>query len=253
MQGMTFPAHRSNSIRSNFGILTLPSPPGSGLARNLLFTSYRRVMIALAEIFRQSLELGPIWVLYAVAFCHPDVRRDFLFMGTQMRWSSVAVVSFFTVASLAQCFTFNIYDYPPRHDFFPFARWAMFAEPNAQKSDPRIYLYDLQGITADGREVYLNPARLFFSPNAISLFSKTVALGDSADRGTPARRAQTAQLLRYYMEGLKKRFEASHPGEGLVKIALWRRTVMMKSGVAPPAPFHGPESVSVFEAEYPTP
>jgi hypothetical protein len=101
--------------------------------------------------------------------------------------------------------------------------------------------------------VYLNPARLFFSPNAISLFSKTVALGDSADRGTPERRAQSARLLRYYMEGLKKRFEASHPGEHLVKIALWRRTVMMKSSVVPTVPFRGPESVSVLQAEYPTP
>lgn len=210
-------------------------------------------MIPVAEIFRQSLELGPIWVLYALAFYHPEVRRDFLLMGTQMRWRSVAVVSFFAVASLAQCFTFNIYDYPSRHDFFPFARWAMFAEPNEQKSDPRVYLYDLQGITAHGREVYLNPARLFFSPNAISLFSKTVALGDSTDRGTPERRAQSAQLLRYYMEGLKKRFEASNPGEHLMQIALWRRTVMMKSGTVPPVPCRGPDSVRVFKAEYSTP
>jgi hypothetical protein len=210
-------------------------------------------MIGLAEIIRQSLELGAIWLLYALAFCQPKVRRDFRLMGAKMRWSSVAVISFFTVASLAQCFTFNIYDYPHQHDFFPFARWAMFAEPNGQKSNPRIYLYDLQGITADAREVYLNPARLFFSPNAISLFSKTVALGDAADHGAAEQQAQSAQLLRDYMEGLKKRFEASNPGEHLVEIALWRRTVMMKSGAVPPVPFRGPESVRVFKAEYPTP
>jgi len=207
-------------------------------------------MTDMGELLRRGCELLAIWTLYLATFWNRGVRHDFRLLKAKMRWSILALISFFVVASLAQCFTFNIYNYPQRSDFFPFARWAMFAEPNAQKDNPRIYLYDFQGITTDGHEVYLNPARLFFSPNAITLFSKAHTLGDGVDHGAPEQRARSVQLLRYYMDGLKKRYEAAHPGEQLIEIALWRRTVAMKRGVAPAIPFREPESVRLSRAEY---
>lgn len=204
--------------------------------------------IRIAELPSRFFEFAVIWALYYLAWRHPDVRKDWFLMGRKSKWVVAAVIGYFTFSSVVQCFTFHQYDYPQKNEPFPFIRWAMFT--GSRKSISEVIVYEFQGITASAKEVYLNPAKLFFTPNAIVHYTKAQNLGDAILNGTPERKTQAVRQLQFYMDGLKKRYESGKSGEKLKEIVLWRRIVPMKDGVIIPEPFTAPDSVAVFKATY---
>jgi hypothetical protein len=201
-----------------------------------------------ADLPSRLFEFAAIWGLYYLAWKHPDVRKDWLSIGRKSKWIFAAIIGYFTIASIVQCFTFHQYAYPQKNEPFPFTRWAMFT--GSRKSIPEATIHEFQGITTTGKELYLNPAKLFFTPNAIVLYTKAQNLGDVILNGTPENKAVAVQRLEFYMNGIKKRYESCNPGEKLKAVVLWRRTIPMKDGSKTPEPFKEPESILIFEATY---
>jgi hypothetical protein len=204
--------------------------------------------IRIAELPGRFFEFAAIWGLYYLAWRHPDLRKDRFSMGRKSKWVIAAVIGYFTLSSVVQCFTFHQYDYPQKNEPFPFIRWAMFT--GSRKSIPEVTVYEFQGITASAKEVYLNPAKLFFTPNAIALYTKAQNLGDAILNGPPERKMQAVRQLQFYMDGLKKRYESGNSGEKLKEIVLWRRTMPMQDGAIIPESFRSPDSIAVFKATY---
>jgi hypothetical protein len=204
--------------------------------------------IRIAELPGRFFEFAAIWGLFYLAWKHPEVRKDWLLVGRRSKWVVAAVIGYFTISSVIQGFTFHQYAYPQKNEPFPFTRWAMFT--GSRKNMPEVTVYEFQGITTAAKELYLNPAKLFFTPNAIVLYTKVQNLGDAILNGAPENRAQAVRRLEYYMDGLKKRYESSDPGEKLRTIVLWRRTMPMKDGAIIPEPFREPESIAIFKATY---
>jgi hypothetical protein len=193
-------------------------------------------------------EFAAIWGLYYLAWGDPDLRKDRFSMGRKSKWVIAAVIGYFTLASVVQCFTFHQYDYPQKNEPFPFIRWAMFT--GSRESIPEVSVYEFQGITASAKEVSLNPAKPFFTPNAMVLYTKAQNLGDAILNGPPEGKTQAIRRLEFYRDGLKRRYESGNSGEKLTEIVLWRRTMPRKDGAFIPEPFREPDSVAVFKATF---
>jgi hypothetical protein len=204
--------------------------------------------IRIAELPSRFFEFAMIWALYYLAWRHPDLQKDWLLIGRKSKWVIAAVTGYFTITSVVQCFTFHQYDYPQKNEPFPFLRWAMFT--GSRKSISEVDVYEFEGITASESEVFLNPAKLFFTPNAVVHYTRAQNLGDAILNGTPERKKQAVGQLQFYMDGLKKRYESGNPGENLKAIVLWRRSMPMKDGAIIPEPFRGPDSIAVFKQTY---
>jgi hypothetical protein len=196
------------------------------------------------------LEFGVIGALYALVVRHGEIRADLRKLSSRATGAMYGLGGYFVVAALAQCFILNQYEYPQRTELFPFTRWAMFSfGSHASQSD--FTIFEFQGIDRSGESVTLNPARLFLTPNAVVLFTKTDSLGRQIGSGSPAVQERASQALRYFMEGLRRRFEAQHPGRKLGKIVLWGRRISLRAGTEIPEPFTEPNSFVVLATDYP--
>src|ERR1035438_8080479 len=149
--------------------------------------------IRIAELPSRFFEFAVIWALYYLAWRHPDLQKDWLLIGRKSKWVIAAVIGYFTITAVVQCFTFHQYDYPQKNEPFPFLRWAMFT--GSREGIPEVTVYEFQGITASAKEVYLNPAKLFFTRNAIVLYTKAQNLGDAILNGPPEGKTQAIRRL----------------------------------------------------------
>ncbi|OYW75691.1 MAG: hypothetical protein B7Z37_12075 [Verrucomicrobia bacterium 12-59-8] len=187
-------------------------------------------------------EAAGVFGIVLVFWQHPGVRK--VRQRAALRPIAIAVACLFVLEAAAQITTRNQYKYPQTHEPFPFTRWAMFA--GFTHSLDSGLLYDWRGLTSPGNCVELNPARLYVTPNAVVLFSKTHSLGDQipAD-GQPAEPAVT-KALDAFAAGLLARYNVLYPEAPLVQIELWRRTLPLQPDAAVPNAFTVPESKLVY-------
>ncbi len=145
------------------------------------------------------------------------------------------VVGFFTLTALAQVTTRNQYDYPQRREPFPLTRWAMFA--SGTRSAEEAVLHDWLAILADGTRVPLNPALLFLTPNAVTHFTKTLALGRAIEDADPGRQQQSLQAAQWYARGLAARYQQLYPATRVQRVELWERRFQLAPRTVIPEPF----------------
>ncbi len=196
------------------------------------------------NIMKRCLELSAIGMLYFYVYRQPEIKKDFKSAGVIQK---NLVIVYFTLTAFIQCFIFKQYNYPQKTELFPFTRWAMFS--GVTENIRTTEIFEFQGLTYEGKEVYLNPARLFFTSNACVHFTKTHSLARRVIEGTPEEKTQAARALHFYMEGLRKRYE-EHTSDRLKSIALWRRKIELKAGSQIPAIFKKPDSVIIFKVNY---
>jgi hypothetical protein len=107
-------------------------------------------------------------------------------------------------------------------------------------------IYEWRGVTADGEGVYLNPARLFVTPNAVVHYTKTDRIGGMLANPNVDRAAEYRRLAAIYATGMQDAYNAATASQEIVDVELWQRTVSLVTNVPPPNPFTPPESRRLF-------
>jgi hypothetical protein len=184
--------------------------------------------------------LGIVWLfLIALLLDTPGAE-------TRARWLiGTFVAPFFLIVAVVQLGDRWQYEYPQKFDLFPLTRWAMFAgavDPH-MKEFP---IYEWRGVTAAGDGVYLNPARLFVTPNAVVHYTKTDRIGGMLANPNVDRAAEYRRLAALYATGMRDAYNAEPTGRPIVDVELWQRTVPLVTEVKPPQPFTPPESRRLF-------
>lgn len=196
----------------------------------------------LFEYSKLGLETFTVFGIVLVFWLHPSIkvaRRK-----PPLRFVASAVLGLFLVLALGQVTTRNQYSYPQKYETFPFTRWAMFA--GQTHSMQSFSVYDWRGVTTRGATVSINPARLYLTPNAVVLHTKTQSLGDQMllEGGRPA--ASVKQALDAFAQGLMARYNVLHPEAPIIKVELWRRYFPLQRGAEIPTAFSEPHSKMVY-------
>jgi hypothetical protein len=192
-----------------------------------------------AKLVAEAVAVFGILVLF---WRHPAMQKARQL--SRLRPLMIAVAVFFVVEATAQITTRDQYKYPQKHEPFPFTRWAMFA--GFTHSLESANLYDWRGLTAADQPVEINPARLFVTPNAVVLFTKTHALGDQIPAEGQSAEPSVTQALNAFASGLLVRHNQLHPEQPVVRVELWKRKLPLQQGAAVPAAFSAPASSLVY-------
>lgn len=184
--------------------------------------------------------LGIVWLFLIGLLMNTPVTES-----RARRLIGTFVAPFFFVVTVVQLADRRQYDYPQKFDLFPLTRWAMFAGA----VDPQMKefpIYEWRGVTAAGDGVYLNPARLFVTPNAVIHYTKTDRIGGMLANPNGGQTADYQRLAVLYAIGLRDAYNAEVRGRQIVDVELWRRTVPLVTNAQPPQPFIPPESSRLF-------
>jgi hypothetical protein len=184
------------------------------------------------EIAKEALQAVVVVGAVVALFIHPSMRDGWRPGRRVLSW---AVVFFFLLHAVAQLVTRDQYRYPQKGELFPFTRWAMFAGISTDVETTSVY--EWRGVMRSGDAKALNPARMFVTPNATVLFTKTQSLADSYQQPGAEDRARARIALDAFARGLMNRHDALHPNAPLESVELWQRNVPMKPGSLVPAPF----------------
>jgi len=197
---------------------------------------------AFFNLAKLVLEIFAIFGAVIMFWLHPSIKMARCTIGG--RFVSHAVLLLFFALALAQLTTRHQYQYPQKYEPFPFTRWAMFAGFTTSKLS--CWVYDWRGITATGAALPINPAHLYVTPNATTLFTKTHCLGDQilCEVGQPAARVKHA--LDAFSQGLLMRYNVLNPKEQIIKVELWRRSWLLQRGAEIPPLFSEPGSKLVY-------
>jgi len=160
----------------------------------------------------------------------------------KLTWFGVLLLFF--IQAMFQFTTRNQYKYPQKAEPFPFTRWAMFA--GYTESARECTLYDWMGSTEDGRTQPINPARLFLTTNAVTLFTKTQSLGSTFTHGNSRELRDSHKALTHFAQGILKRHNELNPSSKIVSISLFARTFPLKQGTAIPSAFDPDSSLVIF-------
>lgn len=189
------------------------------------------------------LEAVAVFGILLLFWMHPAVKKAR--EKRAVRTVAYAAAFLFTVQGAAQILTRDQYRYPQTSEPFPFTRWAMFA--GFTHSMDSGVLYDWRGLNGHGDGVYLNPAHLYITPNAVVLFTKTHSLGDQIfTRQEEPIEPSLIGALESFAEGIFVRHNLLHPHEPIVKVELWRRVLPLGQGDTVPEPFVSPQSELVY-------
>ena len=167
---------------------------------------------------------------------HPSIRR----LGRNYPLTRLYFYAFFGISLLAQCFTFNQYQWPKEREWFPFTRWAMFA--GNTRSTNTVKVYEWQGVQADGTFVEVNPAKLYLTTNACGHFTKTKAMGNLLL--IPGFNISEIDM---YAKGLFDAYNANVDGPNLIGLNLWCREIGLIYGQEVPEPFSYDSSQIVYK------
>ncbi len=194
------------------------------------------------EYAKLVLETIAIFGIVLVFWLHPSIKEAR--SKPSVRFVAYAVCLLFVVLAIAQVTTRNQYLYPQKHEPFPFTRWAMFG--GFTTSMHSCSVYDWRGVTPRDAKVSINPARLYLTPNAVVLFTKTQSLGDQMpfNGGQPA--ASVKQALDAFAQGLLARHNVLNPNSPITKVELWRRHLPLQRGAEIPTAFSEPRSKMVY-------
>lgn len=197
------------------------------------------------EYSKLVLEALAIFGIVLLFWQHPSIREAR--SKPSVRFVAYAVCLLFVVLAIAQVTTRNQYLYPQKHEPFPFTRWAMFG--GFTSSMHFCSVYDWRGVTTTGATVSINPARLYLTPNAVVLHTKTQSLGDQMllEGGQPA--ASVKQALDAFAQGLLARYNVLNPNSPITKVELWRRHLPLQRGAEIPTAFSEPHSKMVYAYE----
>jgi hypothetical protein len=186
------------------------------------------------DLFKRFAELLALGAILYLPFAHPGMK---LALGHLRRLAIPAIVAlFFAAHAFAQFTTVHQYHYPQTREPFPFTRWAMFAGPIFQDM-PCVINFDWRGLRSDNSSVTLNPAHLFLTPNAVTLFTKTLSLGQALLSSDPDRKAFATAATDAFALGLLNRYNHLHPDSPIHCVELWQRRVDLLPGSRPPDPF----------------
>jgi len=194
------------------------------------------------EHLKLALEFIAVFGLVLLFWFHPSIQETCSRRGT--RRIAYAVGLLFALQAVAQITTRNQYHYPQLHEPFPFTRWAMFAGFAASMESG--VLYEWRGVAASGAAFAVNPARLYLTPNAVVLFTKTHSLADQLTNDLKPQGSFVEGALAAFAEGIMSRYNRLYPGDPLVKLELWKRSFPLQMGSAVPEPFTFPHSELVY-------
>jgi len=195
------------------------------------------------EYLKLALELIAVFGLVLLFWLHPSIQEACSRRST--RRIAYAVGLLFALQALAQVTTRNQYHYPQRHEPFPFTRWAMFSAGGTASIETGA-LYEYRGVAASGAAFAVNPARLYITPNAVVLFTKTHSLADQLTSDLAPQDAFVKGALAAFAKGIMSRYNNLYPGDPLVTLELWKRSFPLQMGSAIPEPFTFPHSKLVY-------
>ena len=190
------------------------------------------------ENTKLALEAVAVFGVVLLFWLHPAVKKAR--RTASLRMIVYGIGFMFALEALAQTTTRHQYDYPQKHEPFPFTRWAMFAGVAGSMESGLVY--DWRGITAAGALAPLNPAHLYLTPNAVVLFTKTHALGDQIPADGQPAEPSVIGALDAFAEGLLARYNVLHPAAPIVKVELWKRIIPLQQGTEAPGAFAMPGS-----------
>lgn len=96
---------------------------------------------------------------------------------------------------------------------FPFTAWTMYARPEPRRL---IEYYRYRGTDTDGREVWVDPAKLFTFVNSAEIASRVKAIGRPATSARDTLRQEQARArVRDLLGALAVAYNRSHPGAPL--------------------------------------
>jgi hypothetical protein len=194
----------------------------------------RHWMVALFELPLLALPL-------VVLFIHPVFRR---FWGELKPWLRYSILAFFGCTIWFQATTLIQYNYPHRHEAFPFSRWSMFKGTRTSKAN--VELIDFSIHSKSGEVTVVNPSLLIRTPPVSAQHTKVSMLVRLLGGKDATSREFARYDLGYFCEALARSYE-SQTGKPVGTVSLSKRVVPWETPLAGVPPRGDPaHSVLVF-------
>lgn len=122
------------------------------------------------------------------------------------RTSRRRLLTFLAICFFAQCVDRLQYNFPPRFDLFPFARFAMYQYATVR--DP-VTVYRLEGVYPDGSREHLNMTKEFSAIGVPAVSSRFRVINEQAESADQTEREWAYKQTALFVHSLARKRAAS--------------------------------------------